>query len=223
MYGGFDVFKTYLAVKNHFTTDYDYNKYGGRVTAKLESFTKRPDRYFFHKLSKRYNERDILDYFVSKKTKESVYLTQIEKTVYSKGGGSGAGAYITKMSEMGVAVCLAAIIHSKGKCYNSSKKVLAPEISGVCDLGTGNTKNEIELIELINSFQNIMDKAINMVRPDIITNYLYKVAQTFHSYYAETKIIASSIKGEKVTLIKCIDKIIISGLKVLDIKPMDRM
>ena len=65
MYGGFDVFKTYLAVKNHFTTDYDYNKYGGRVTAKLESFTKRPDRYFFHKLSKRYNQGDILDYFVS--------------------------------------------------------------------------------------------------------------------------------------------------------------
>ena len=24
MYGGFDVFKTYLAVKNHFTTDYNY-------------------------------------------------------------------------------------------------------------------------------------------------------------------------------------------------------
>jgi len=65
MYGGFEVFKTYLAVKNHFTSDYDYHKYGGRVTAKLESFTKRKDRYFFHKLSKRYNERDILDYFVS--------------------------------------------------------------------------------------------------------------------------------------------------------------
>jgi len=64
-YGGFEVFKTYLAVKNHFTSDYDYHKYGGRVTAKLESFTKRSDRYFFHKLSKRYAERDILDYFVS--------------------------------------------------------------------------------------------------------------------------------------------------------------
>ena len=65
MYGGFDVFKTYLAIKNHFTSDYDYEKYGGRVTAKLESFTKRSDRYFFHKLSKRYNERDILDFFVA--------------------------------------------------------------------------------------------------------------------------------------------------------------
>ena len=68
-----------------------------------------------------------------------------------------------------------------------------------------------------------MDKTVNMVRPDILTNYLYKVAQTFHSYYAETKILASSTNGEKVTLIKCIDKIIISGLKVLDIKQMDKM
>ena len=65
IYGGFDVFKTYLAVKNHFTSDYDYHKYGGRVTAKLESFTKRHDRYFFHKLSRKYDADRVLDYFVS--------------------------------------------------------------------------------------------------------------------------------------------------------------
>lgn len=30
MYGGFDVYKIYLGVKLHFTTDsYDYIKYGG--------------------------------------------------------------------------------------------------------------------------------------------------------------------------------------------------
>lgn len=66
MYGGFDVYKIYLGVKLHFTTDsYDYIKYGGKSNAKLDTFTKRKDRYFFHKLSKRYNERDILDYFVA--------------------------------------------------------------------------------------------------------------------------------------------------------------
>ena len=66
MYGGFEVYKVYLSVKNHFTTkSYDYAKYGGKVTVKLETFTKRHDRYFFHKLSKRYNERDILDFFVA--------------------------------------------------------------------------------------------------------------------------------------------------------------
>ena len=65
MYGGFDVYKIYLAVKNHFTTDYDYAKYGGKTNAKLEGFTKRHDRYFFHKLSRKYDADRVLDYFVS--------------------------------------------------------------------------------------------------------------------------------------------------------------
>ena len=66
MYGGFDVYKTYLAVKLHFTSDtYDYYKYGGKVNAKLDTFTKRKDRYFFHKLSTKYAEADILDFFVA--------------------------------------------------------------------------------------------------------------------------------------------------------------
>ena len=66
MYGGFDVYKTYLAVKLHFASDtYDYYKYGGKVNAKLDTFTKRKDRYFFHKLSTKYAEADILDFFVA--------------------------------------------------------------------------------------------------------------------------------------------------------------
>ena len=46
-YNGFDVYKIYLGVKLHFTTDtYDYYKYSGKVNATLDSFTKRKDRYF---------------------------------------------------------------------------------------------------------------------------------------------------------------------------------
>lgn len=66
MYGGFDVYKTYLAVKLHFTTaSYDYAKYEGKVNAKLDTFTNRNDRYFFHKLSKKYGPEEILDFFVA--------------------------------------------------------------------------------------------------------------------------------------------------------------
>ena len=65
MYGGFDVFKVYLAVKLHFTTNYDYFEYDGKVNCKLETFTKRNDRYFFHKLSKKYGKDEILDFFVA--------------------------------------------------------------------------------------------------------------------------------------------------------------
>jgi len=66
MYGGFDVYKTYLAIKLHFTSDtYDYHKYEGKVNCKLDTFTKRNDRYFFHKLSTRYNKDEITDFFVA--------------------------------------------------------------------------------------------------------------------------------------------------------------
>ncbi len=71
MYGGFDVYKTYLAVKLHFTSDsYDYTRYDGKVNAKLDTFTKRKDRYFFHKLSTKYNKDEILDFFVSNFVKD---------------------------------------------------------------------------------------------------------------------------------------------------------
>ena len=65
---GFEVYKIYLAIKLHFTSknqSYDFHKHNGRTTARLETFTKRRDMYFFHKLSKSYNDNSIVDYFLS--------------------------------------------------------------------------------------------------------------------------------------------------------------
>ena len=65
---GFEIYKVYLAIKLHFTSknrSYDFHRHGGRTTAKLETFTKRRDRYFFHKLSRTYNSTTVVDYFVS--------------------------------------------------------------------------------------------------------------------------------------------------------------
>ena len=65
---GFEVYKIYLAIKLHFTSknqSYDFHKHNGRTTARLATFTKRRDRYFFHKLSKSYSDKSIVDYFLS--------------------------------------------------------------------------------------------------------------------------------------------------------------
>jgi len=70
MYGGFDVFRVYMAVKLHFTTKYNYFDYEGKVNIKLDTFTKRNDRYFFHKLSTKYNKDEILDFFVANFTEK---------------------------------------------------------------------------------------------------------------------------------------------------------
>ena len=41
---GINAYKTYLAIKQHFTSNYDYKKYNGKVKATEESFLKRRDR-----------------------------------------------------------------------------------------------------------------------------------------------------------------------------------
>ena len=65
---GFEVYKIYLAIKLHFTSkgqSYDYHRHAGKTTARLATFTKRRDRYFFHKLSRTYSDTDIVNYFIS--------------------------------------------------------------------------------------------------------------------------------------------------------------
>jgi hypothetical protein len=60
---GFEAYKLYLALKAHFTSKtYDYFQYNGAVSAKLDSFEKRNDKYFFTKLSKK---KDVLGFLVS--------------------------------------------------------------------------------------------------------------------------------------------------------------
>lgn len=49
----FEVYREYLALRNHFTSDsYDYFKYGGKGSATIDSFNKRKDKFFFEKLAK---------------------------------------------------------------------------------------------------------------------------------------------------------------------------
>lgn len=62
----FEVYKTYLSLKNHFTKDnYDYHKYLGKSRVSLQSFYKRRDRYWFEKLSRQKEDSEIIDFFVA--------------------------------------------------------------------------------------------------------------------------------------------------------------
>ncbi len=62
---GINAYKTYLAIKQHFTSNYDYQKYNGKVRATEESFLKRRDKFFFKKLEKKYSKQELEMYFVS--------------------------------------------------------------------------------------------------------------------------------------------------------------
>jgi hypothetical protein len=62
----FETYKTYLALKQHFTLDnYDYFKYNGKIRASESSFNNRRDRFFFSKLARALGDDEIVELFVS--------------------------------------------------------------------------------------------------------------------------------------------------------------
>ena len=78
----FETYKTYLAMKQHFTKDkYDYHKYCGRSRATLSAFHKRKDRYFFEKMARAHPDKEIEDFFVANfvscKDPETLWIGEI--------------------------------------------------------------------------------------------------------------------------------------------------
>lgn len=66
IYEGFETYKTYIAVRNHFTQDnYDYFKYKGKSSVTTDSFLKRRDKFFFAKLERKLNKEERVYFFVS--------------------------------------------------------------------------------------------------------------------------------------------------------------
>ena len=61
----YEAYTLYLAVKLHFTSDnYDFYRHNAKVNSSFNTFLKRNDRFFFHKLTTKYNKEEMLDYFV---------------------------------------------------------------------------------------------------------------------------------------------------------------
>jgi hypothetical protein len=63
---GIKAYQCYQALKLHFTSDYDFIKYGGKVRKiSDEAFLKRKDQYLFRKLERKYDDKELIDFFVS--------------------------------------------------------------------------------------------------------------------------------------------------------------
>ena len=62
----FDTYQHYLSLKNHFTNPkYDFFKYGAKTRASITSFNKRKDKYWFEKTSRKYSDKEVVNFLVS--------------------------------------------------------------------------------------------------------------------------------------------------------------
>ena len=82
---GFDVYRTYLAMKLHFSNDkFDFFQYDGKVNAKEETYQQRNDFYFFETVARKYDSQEIKEYmlasFVEAENPTKVWIGDIKST-----------------------------------------------------------------------------------------------------------------------------------------------
>jgi arginyl-tRNA synthetase len=86
--------------------------------------------------------------------------------------------------------------------------------------------HEIELIELISHFPDTVQQAANEYRPLVMANYVYELANAFHSFYHAVPVIQADdpqIRAARLRLVAAAKQAIYNGLSLLDIKAPDVM
>lgn len=78
----FETYQTYLSMKSHFTNSkYDFFKYSGKSRATMSSFNARKDKYWFEKTSRKYSDKEIVDFllanFVSADNPQNLWIGEI--------------------------------------------------------------------------------------------------------------------------------------------------
>ena len=63
---GYELYGHYNALKMHFTTDsYDFFRYNGKTRISVDSFERRRDKYFFHKLARKLNDSEAMPFLLA--------------------------------------------------------------------------------------------------------------------------------------------------------------
>lgn len=82
---GYHVYQTYLALQRHFTSDYDYFKYNGKINASVNAYNGRSDYFAFEKLSKIIDSKNLVDFFLSHfLDKPNCWIRDMSKSEYEK-------------------------------------------------------------------------------------------------------------------------------------------
>ena len=71
---GLEAYASYLAVRNHFKTDYDYFKYNGKIKVNEDKFRTRRDHYQFEKLARIYDREKFIQYLVANFIQDEDYI-----------------------------------------------------------------------------------------------------------------------------------------------------
>ena len=110
--------------------------------------------------------------------------------------------------------------------YARISSILAKaKISAKADLRLLQQNEEIELIKLLSNFPEVVLKATDELRPHLIANYLYSLAQKFNEYYHAHNVLKADekVKDSRLLLVYAIRQVLKNGLSLLGIEVLERM
>ncbi|MGL5268310.1 MAG: arginine--tRNA ligase [Spiroplasma sp.] len=87
-------------------------------------------------------------------------------------------------------------------------------------------KKEKELLILIDEYILILNRIVSSYQPHLLTNYLQRLAKTFHSYYNECKIINmenQELTEQRLTLALAIKYLLANGLRLIGVSAPNKM
>lgn len=156
---GFHAYQTYLAVKNHFKTDYDFFKYNGKISTNKDAFDRRRDKFFFEKIEKKH-KKDLIPFLVS-----NLIIDQ----------NSWAGSLVSDQAEM--------IFTKWKKRFESLKYEFRKELGVIRDYLDNNNRQFDDLFECNEYehpiiFQMLLSESISL-ETFIIMNRILKFSRRF--------------------------------------------
>ena len=80
----FQAYKEYIALKLHFTSDYDYFRYNGKTSVTPKSFNERKDKFHFKRLAKKYDDSTIIEYFIANIIDNKQWIGNMDIATYSQ-------------------------------------------------------------------------------------------------------------------------------------------
>jgi arginyl-tRNA synthetase len=88
-----------------------------------------------------------------------------------------------------------------------------------------NEAAEIILARRLCQFAEIVPQVLNDFRPNILANYLFELANSFHSFYEACPVLRSDepVRGSRLALCDLTGRILQRGLDLLGIKVPEKM
>ena len=150
---GYQTYQIYQSLKLHFTTDYDAVKYNYKTAVRQDTFERRRDRYFFEKLSRRFNKEKLIQYFTANLIDNpKIWIGDMKDEVYND--------YIARYDKLTYMVTQdMKLMAEKGYSFNE-----------ICSTADNNSTNP--LLESLRAGE-IQFESVVLV--DILVNFLKKI------------------------------------------------